>query len=291
MESNFFSKYAREYYIAAEFHSRTFERCKTTIPCLKIVDTSSPSNDIPHAQSCQHKNLGEACDLIGQLIYNKDECSELTTSMKGDDPRSTQIKQRWSNNFFNQEVKNELSAFATPCHLGLCSGTIMESLHSIDPVHVDHVMSVSRWLGPFLTTMERFPIAMCLVKPKSAAYPGHPLVFMNKHFQKVTLFDRYDVLGEDMVYLLQNPVHINFNRPSILSLILQSKSASELYMRLYRSDGSPFDTLIYTKPLLNKAEEHIYTFVTLFPTTKKTCQRRYMELVVDSFSSAIPSVL
>jgi PAS domain S-box-containing protein len=133
-----------------------------------------------------------------------------------------------------------LSAFS-----GLFSSAKEEVLNSRDS-----------WLMALLAAVEALPIAFSLASAKEKAQ-GFPLIYVNKHFEKITGFSRRDVLGLNVKDFLQCP-ETEKHKTEALAKGLASMTTVVSVVTNRTKGGKNFRNLVALKPITDSKRQYAY---------------------------------
>ena len=149
-----------------------------------------------------------------------------------------------------------------------------EALLSMDPPDSALVMKSSRWLFPFLATVENLPHAVMVARAvthKKRSTLSFPIIYTNKCFEQLTSHKREDVLGVDYVNLLMSEISqesASFYL-SIIDHVPNTHYIHEAYLRLRRGNHGTFDSLVSSKPVSDVHGKLQYVIVFLYKGTLK----------------------
>ena len=169
-----------------------------------------------------------------------------------------------------------------------------EALCNIDPLEINQVMSISKWLFPFIAAIENLPHALVICKaPTDDRALTSTLVYANKCFEKLTLHKREDSVGYSLQDLLYNSIareHVSYH-PNTWRYILQCQSNTQAYLRLNRKDGSRLDCVVSSKPVFDKDRTFRYVVLSLYSGAVKKLLETYISGELTRMICGIPLIL
>jgi PAS domain S-box-containing protein len=141
-------------------------------------------------------------------------------------------------------------------------------------------------LGPFVVAAEVTRMAMVFT---DAAIVGHPLIFANDSFLKLTGYQREDVLGQPFNALLAAGV-----TPRGLADIQAAFDATddvepEIHYR--RKDGSEFWASLFVSPVRDKNAVIVQHFISLIDLTRFKLQQAQSKSLIEELNHRVKNTL
>ena len=147
------------------------------------------------------------------------------------------------------------------------------------------VESFRQRLGPFVVAAERTRMAMVFTDEK----PGHPVVFANDSFLKLSGYERQEVLGKSFPWLLATGVEPN-SMP-IIEAAFRGESEVEPEIHYKRKDGSEFWASIFVSPVFDEEGEIVQQFVSFVDITKHRQDNARSKMLIDELNHRVKNTL
>ena len=125
-----------------------------------------------------------------------------------------------------------------------------------DKFEIAKLLGSESWLAALLAAVEALPLAFSLSTARRDRR-GFPLMYVNKHFEKLTGYQRSDVLGRNCKFL-QCP-ESEKAQLTILSDALRCEKPAKVVLSNMTRDKRPFKNLIVIKPVFD--ERRVYSYV------------------------------
>ena len=125
------------------------------------------------------------------------------------------------------------------------------------------VESFRKDLGPFVVAAETTRMAMVFTDAKEA---NHPLIFANDSFLSLAGYDREEVLGQSLEFLMGSPADPETQAQVQAALAGSSKDDFEICFR--RKDGSMFWAAVFISPVLDKVGDVVQHFASFVDLSK-----------------------
>ena len=132
----------------------------------------------------------------------------------------------------------------------------IRAFSSGDKLEIDKLLGSESWLAALLAAVEALPLAFSLSTARKDRR-GFPLMYVNKHFEKLTGYSRSDVLGRNCKFL-QCP-DSEKSQMIILADALRSEKSAKVILSNMTKDKRPFKNLIVIKPVFD--ERRVYSYV------------------------------
>ena len=137
------------------------------------------------------------------------------------------------------------------------------------------VINSQSWLTQLLAVAETLPVPFSM-STADLRRPGFPLIFVNKAFEKLTGYDRSEILGRNCKFL-QEPhgkgstiYPLSGKSPEIIKLRASLANAIPVKIRLtnFRKDGSPFYNKLLLKPIFDQFGNYCFVIGLQFPDSE-----------------------
>jgi len=114
------------------------------------------------------------------------------------------------------------------------------------------------WFNRMIKTVENIPILVTISNAKKNIL-GFPLLYVNKHFEMMTGYNRADILGKNCKFLQPDEPP----RKEVLQYVLMKNSLEmmkpvSVIITNYKADGTPFKNLIALKPLIDRYGNYLF---------------------------------
>jgi len=114
------------------------------------------------------------------------------------------------------------------------------------------------WFNRMIKTVENIPISVTISNAKKNIL-GFPLLYVNKHFEMMTGYNRADILGKNCKFLQPDEPP----RKEVLQYVLMKNSLEmmkpvSVIITNYKADGTPFKNLIALKPLIDRYGNYLF---------------------------------
>lgn len=148
------------------------------------------------------------------------------------------------------------------------------------------VESFRKDLGPFVVAAETTRMAMLFTDAKE---PGNPIIFANDAFLALTGYDRKEVLGQSLNFLMARGTDSDALARIDAAFAGATKGGSEICYR--RKDGSEFWSAILISPVRDKSGyvvQHFASFVDLTDHKQEQAQSR---MLIDELNHRVKNTL
>ena len=114
------------------------------------------------------------------------------------------------------------------------------------------------WFNRMIKTVENIPISVTISNANKNIL-GFPLLYVNKHFEMMTGYNRADILGKNCKFLQPDEPP----RKEVLQYVLMKNSLEmmkpvSVIITNYKADGTPFKNLIALKPLIDRYGNYLF---------------------------------
>ena len=131
-----------------------------------------------------------------------------------------------------------------------------QAMGSVDAEELTHLLQEGDWLRGVLTAVEDLPLCVTLASARDDRR-GFPLVYVNKAFEAVSLYNRKEVVGRNCRFL-QSPAS-QPQQVQRLTDALRLALPVKVALTNVRKDGSEFTNLLAMKPVFDS--EGVYSYV------------------------------
>ncbi len=148
------------------------------------------------------------------------------------------------------------------------------------------VAAVGRDLGPFVTAVETTRMAMVFT---DARLPGHPIIFANDSFLRLTGYDWSEVVGQGFSFLMARGT-----KPEALVQIeaaFQGDGSEAPEVVYCRKDGSTFWTGIEISPVHDREGEVVQHFASFIDLTKHKLEQTQAQLLIAELNHRVKNTL
>jgi PAS domain S-box-containing protein len=115
-----------------------------------------------------------------------------------------------------------------------------------------------KWFNRMIKTVENIPIAVTISNAKQNIY-GFPLLYVNKHFETMTGYNRTEILGKNCKFLQPDePPRKEVLQYVLMKNSLEVKLPVSVIITNYKADGTPFKNLIALKPLIDRYGNYLF---------------------------------
>ena len=140
-------------------------------------------------------------------------------------------------------------------------------------------------LGPFVIAAETTRMAMVFTDAK---VDGHPIIFANEAFLKLTGYERNEVLAQKFDFLLAKDIGGN-GAALVEAEFAEVNDDPELHYR--RKDGSEFWASIFVNPVRDAEGVIVQHFISLIDTTKARGAQLNSAMLIDELNHRVKNTL
>lgn len=187
------------------------------------------------ATESSHAIAQTVMDSEAASLVKKDNEKKKTTELKND--RGNNVKKKKKRSSDGDEIS-------------------VRAFSSADRTEMGKLLGTENWLAALLAAVEALPLAFSLTTA-SRDRRGFPLMYVNKHFEKLTGYSRSDVLGRNCKFL-QCP-ESEKAQLNILTEALRMERPAKVVLSNMTRDQRPFKNLIVIKPVFD--EKRVYSYV------------------------------
>lgn len=165
-------------------------------------------------------------------------------------------------------------------HYLLCSG-----LNAIHHDFYEEITDHSKWISQIILLVENIPICVSISAYGKYKDIYNPLVYVNRHFEITTQYERNEIVGKNCNFLQGNSSEIT-TKNSIKETICSCKPGKFLITN-YKKDGTVFRNLLHLLPIRYKTGEIAYYMG--FQCDLSDTKTPYdFIMIVDDLASLIP---
>jgi PAS domain S-box-containing protein len=195
------------------------------------------------------------------------------------------------NNYYNNETYNNNSEYFnsgnTIQELRI-NDIIAEAAASIDITEIERLLFSGQWLSNLLSSVEDLEICVTLSSARKDRM-GFPLVYVNKEFEKLTLYDRKHVIGHKCSHFMQCK-NTEKQQIKLISEALRTAQPIKVALTNIRSDGTEFFNLLALKPIFDMNGEYAYVIGVQYDLTGEDSSMKQLKLI-DDVLALLPNIL
>ena len=140
--------------------------------------------------------------------------------------------------------------------------------------------------SPFVIAAETTRMAMVFTDAKAA---GHPIIFANDSFLKLTGYDRDEVMAQSFDFLLASPDDDGTLRE--IKSCFEPGSDDSPDIRYRRKDGSEFWASLFVNAVKDEQGEVVQHFSSLVDTTRYKTAQQHAALLIDELNHRVKNTL
>ena len=140
--------------------------------------------------------------------------------------------------------------------------------------------------SPFVIAAETTRMAMVFTDAKAA---GHPIIFANDSFLKLTGYDRDEVMAQSFNFLLASPDDDGTLRE--IKSCFEPGSDDSPDIRYRRKDGSEFWASLFVNAVKDEQGEVVQHFSSLVDTTRYKTAQQHAALLIDELNHRVKNTL
>lgn len=217
----------------------------------------------------------ESCHAAATTYEDASMCvTEYSTSLQ------SSTKSRASQSA-STKVRSRLRSVVKPVNLST------SAFSSVDNRDLEAVLSLSDgWLAALIAAVEALPVAFTLATADPSRR-GFPLIYVNSYFERVTGFDRSELIGKSCKDFLQCPQ----SEEGCIELLREGlRTASPVCTILTNqtAEGKPFKNMVALKPIVDEEKRYKYVIGIHFDVSKDIDQYRSKKSLVMDLLAAIP---
>lgn len=164
----------------------------------------------------------------------------------------------------------------------------MRGTGGIDKVEIPRLLGTSSWLFALLASMEDIPACFTL-STASPKRPGFPLIYVNKAFERMSGYDRSELIGKNCKLLQSHSsVAVSECEKGYIKNISHNL-ANALPVRTmlsnYKKNGEKFLNLLSMKPIFD--QHGTYSYVAAIQTEVRMVQLKDGSVSKDEFRKEV----
>jgi len=115
-----------------------------------------------------------------------------------------------------------------------------------------------KWFNRMITIVENLPLSVTISNAKRNIM-GFPLLYVNKQFERMTLYNRGDIIGKNCKFLQPDePPRKEELQYVLMKNSLEMSNPVSVVITNYRADGTPFKNLLALKPVSDRYGNYIF---------------------------------
>lgn len=158
----------------------------------------------------------------------------------------------------------------------------------VDARELGKVLGSESWLASLLAAVEALPICFSLATARRDRR-GFPLMYVNKHFEKITGFTRADVLGKNCRFLQCEETEKE--SVQILSEALRQGQPAQVIMMNRTGEGKPFRNLVCLKPVHDDKQRFLYVMSISVDVTREVDEGVAKMRLATDLISMLPDII
>lgn len=233
-------------------------------------------------ESKHYKNW-RACESSHAAATTYEDASLCATEHSTSLQSSTQS--RGSNNLSaSMKIRTRLRSVVKPANLATTA------FACVDNRDLEEVLSLSdSWLAALIAAVEALPVAFTLATA-NANRPGFPLIYVNSYFERVTGFDRGELIGKACRDFLLCP-QTEEGCVEVLREGLRTATPVCTILTNQTAEGKPFKNMVALKPVVDQERRYKYVIGIHFDVSKDIDQYRSKKNLVKDLLASIPDVI
>lgn len=171
---------------------------------------------------------------------------------------------------------------------GSSGETTKDVISAADYLEIENIMSCDISLFLMLSTMENMPVSFSLV---SAQRRDFPIIYANKHFETLTGYKRYEVIGKSTGFLRIDCRGMRFSEDQASDRLDQAHSHAHpavTKITLFRRNGEQYQCLYAVKPIFNHKGAYLFTVNFQFETLSNQPTRGHFINFVQRVLMSVP---
>lgn len=169
-----------------------------------------------------------------------------------------------------------------------CPVSVMRhAMNALNKSVLDRFCSSQSWLESFTIAVDQLPICVTIANADGTRR-GFPLIFVNKQFEQVMGYARYEVLGKNCKFL--QAATAEPESVQRIAYALRNAQPIKVSITNSRKDGTPFKNLLALKPIFDNTGKFCYVVGTQFDVGQPDATPAKLKLI-DEVMRMIPTVI
>jgi PAS domain S-box-containing protein len=143
-------------------------------------------------------------------------------------------------------------------------------------------------LGPFVVAAETTRMPMVFTDAKE---PGNPIIFANASFLSLTGYERNEVLGQSLNFLMTRGADPQVPTQIDTAFAFEGSSEGDLEVHFYRKDGSKLWASISINPVRDKGGRVVEYFVSVVDISKYKQAQVQATMLIDELNHRVKNTL
>lgn len=158
---------------------------------------------------------------------------------------------------------------------------------------VDNLVQSDYWLRPLFSCCDNLPVCICICTASKERF-GFPVIYVNKEFERITLFSSKDIVGKSCnvlqdEYDLRNSISEQ-DQVNLLADALRTATPVNCALSNKRKDGTAFKNLLSMKPIFDQDGNYRYVLSVQFDILDAGATQKKLK-VAQNILSLLPDVL
>jgi PAS domain S-box-containing protein len=163
---------------------------------------------------------------------------------------------------------------------------LTQAVTSIDESELEKFLSSGTWISQLLASVEDLPLCVSIATA-SLDRKGFPLVYVNKAFEKTTMYPRKEIVGQNCKFLQSEKSEKE--QISLLTEALRNAQPCKVALTNTRKDGTEFFNLLSMKPIFNSEGVYSYVIGVQFDISNPESSVKQIQLI-DDLLSILPNI-
>ena len=137
------------------------------------------------------------------------------------------------------------------------------------------------WFKNLITMVENIPICITISSAKKEHW-GFPLVYINKHFETMTGYNKNEIIGNNCKFLqLDEPIPEETPQHALLCKSLSEGSSTSIIITNVKKNGALFYNLLSLKPVFDAEGNYVYCIGVQTEITSDTISQTRTQYIID----------
>ena len=138
-----------------------------------------------------------------------------------------------------------------------------------------------QWLKKVISITENIPICITISSAKKETF-GFPLIYVNKQFEKITGYNRNEIIGKNCKFLQpQVPIQEEETQYKLIKNCLGMGIPTSVIITNVKKSSIPFHNLISLKPVIDEDGNYLYSIGIQTEITTEPLNKIDIQNVVD----------